>query len=1577
MRKLLSLFWEFFKISLFVIGGGYAIIAVAENIFSKKGWTKDGELIDQLPVFQCLPGLIATHTAVYVGNRIAGGLGALVGVAAVAVPAVTIFTAVACGYRSLPLDNPWIGSAFVGLRASLTGIIAATIVRSWMRAKKDVFYYALAFSGLVAIAVLDIAVGWVLLGAMVLGVMLEYGDFSLSRHRATWLPLLLFLKYGALGFGGGFVLVPMYMQDFVGETARWLQLPAAEFSDVMALTQMTPGPIGVNAATYFGYAFAGVPGAILASAALLLPGSLAAFWAFRSLERFKSSRLVRGIMRGVRPASLAMMACALWAFASMCMFSVRADGSWNWNPLAIALVILSMGVTMKKKLNVVVLIVVCALTAGVLRADDAVTRREFPDADTVVLNDIERVAYHPDGTYERTEEVWTRILTEKGRREESTIELTYSRRYAEAAIEYVGIIGADGQETEIDIRATLKESTDNSSMSANIYDPLDRRIACRVPSLKIGDTLHVRQRHRELKARCQNQWADVSVFEWTHPLLKATFEVVAPAERPLKNVAIRHPLGNLVTNVTCRVDGSCVHTFSVTNSPQAFPEPDMPPLYTQVQHVRVSTAEDWPEISRWYWGLCEPHLAKTTVAMTNKVEELLAPALKMSRQDKVRALFKFVSQEVRYMGLTLEDTSPGYTPHDVDITFDNRYGVCRDKAALLVALLRIAGLEAYPVLIHVGAKLDPQVPQPFFNHAVVAVANPCLGGESREKYLLMDPTDENTKDLFPSYLSDKSYLVCRPDGEDLRVSPVVDPSRNSTTIKAVGKLSKDGSLFLEHEIRMCGIDDTAYRHALVKMKPEDRVKFFERLMKRVQPGAELVKCEIEPKDMRDTERPIAIHLASKLPEMVLEGATRNELSVPFLSQHLGLANFMLAGDTSLVERKYPLKLDSTAHVRETLALDTAGVLGEVQTLPEAERGDREDFRYLRTFKVDGDLLTAERSVTLGAVEFDSAAYGELREELKRMEAADRLRPVFARDLLASADVRYLDCSTETTVLSDESWVTTNTVVKEVLTYQGKKNSAELKYAYNPLVSSIEVVSAVVSNRDGKVYSVTPREINVMDCSWAASAPRYLPSKLLVVNLPSVEIGSVISYRTVRRYEHAPVSYYGFFPFDMHEPLMRRHVRVNEWSRTVNNPVCVPNEPNQPAAEEWRDCVTISSNSFARAAARLRVATDVEPLPPGEEGVPEGLDGIGEIRNWLAKHVRLAGPSLYELPLTNQVTDVRTVLREGYGTRLDYIRTLCALLRGAGYAADIVFAADNADDSPAARERIKFRFPQVSAFSLAICRVTTHEGGWLGLGGTERTFYVGTENQYAPLGPTAFAGCDFFDPGTATFGVVEAGKPTDENFVEVTSEYVVRTDGAVDLRQEHLMWGPQIGSFRKTYSEILPENRFRRYQEILGEVAQAATATRELETDVVSYPARREFSCYVPDYALVQGDAISLRLPPLLSSLPSLTGVNRKTPFALSACDRQRETVIVRFPKGYVKIEHLPQNLQFADPLDLTREWMSSKISTVQTEEGLEVRLVREINYRPDCWFGAKFYELVKDWNRAAASLANRTITVRK
>ena len=1198
-----------------------------------------------------------------------------------------------------------------------------------------------------------------------------------------------------------------------------------------------------------------------------------------------------------------------------------------------------------------------------------ITSRKYPDADVVTVEEREFVSYNPDGTSETVSESWIKILTEKGRREESTVTLNYSKRYGEASIVYVGAIGADGKEREIDVSSTTVETTDNSSMSANIYDPLDRKIVCTVPGLAVGEVLHLKRKRKTLKSRVRDQWSDISVMEWTHPILKSVYQVKAPPSRPIRTSAIRHPLGNVESKVEKLDDGSMLHTYVATNSAQMFPEPDMPPVWTQVQHVRLSTVGSWQELSKWYWDLCLPHLSRTNEAMTNKVAQ--------TGRD-VRSIFKFVSQEIRYMGLTLEDTSPGYAPHDVDITFNNRYGVCRDKAGLLVAMLRIAGFKAFPVLINVGAKMDKEVPQPFFNHAIVAVE------EQDGSYTLMDPTNENTKDIFPAYLCDKSYLVCRPEGDTLRTSPVPPSADNAVEVESFGTLSKEGSLVLENKILFKGINDTAYRGALARRTNEERVKTFERILRGVAPGAELIRCEIEPKDMSDTTVPLSAKLVSRLPEAVLRGGTRDELCVPMVSKSLGIVNWLLEGSTSLVRRKYPLAIDTTAEVREKLKIETAAALGAAIWLPQGEE-ITSGYRYCNSYSFTNGVLEAERQLSLSAVEFSPEEYANLREELKSVEALERKRPTFAKDALADADIRYLLSDSETAILSDTEWVTTNVSVREVLSYAGKKSASEMKFTYNPTWKKVEVVSAVVSNLDGRVSSVTAKEMNVMDCGWVGAAPRYPASKMLVVNLPSVELGSIISVVTVTKVRNAPMSFYATYQFDSHEPVVRKRVRVNDWQREVLNPQRLAREPNQPEASFWRDQVIVSSNDWAKAAAMF-AATDFEAeisaedanLPLSEAAAAEtAQDKIRAIRDWMAKYVKVAGPSLYEVALDRQLTAPATVLKERYATRLDYMRTMCALLRHLGFDADVVLARNNGDSPQWLRRRDIAEKPNVRAFSAALCRVRFTEGGFFGIGGKERILFIGTENQYSQMGTSSYAHGDFFNPMDGTFGIVEVESPKLESFTREHALVLVRDDGAVDFTIETEIGGPAVGAFRKTYSEILPEDRFRRYQKILGDVAQAATATSELECDVESYPARRKFSCYVPDYAVVADGVISLQLPTFVNSIPSMTGRIRQTPFAIGATSPNVDAITIRFPQGYTEIEHLPEEFTFADPLDPQQVWLTHRVKSEVKDGCLEVRIVREVLPRPDSWCKADLFALVRDWRRIGDSVANRTVSVRK
>ncbi len=377
--RLARLFWEMFKIALFVVGGGYAIIAVCDEIFSRRlKWTKEGELIDMLPLYQMMPGILAAHNAVYVGRKVAGPLGSVVAVAGVALPSIVVFTFVSAGYDFIPLHNPWLDSAFVGLRAALTGVIVAMLVRTWRRSVRGPFGYGAFIIAFALLMTPGIPAAGVIACAVAGGVLAGLAPGARGIFRSSPLAALLFLQYGAVAFGGGYVLVPVYIQDFVGPAARYLQIPASEFANLMALTQMTPGPIGINAATYFGYRLFGVGGGLVATACILVPGFIVLSLALASLERFRESRVVKSVMAWVQPVTAAMMAAAVISFLGMCLWDASVEPrvsrwtftAWNIaiNTLAGVLVVASASLVLLRKLGIMALIFAAAGIASVLGA---------------------------------------------------------------------------------------------------------------------------------------------------------------------------------------------------------------------------------------------------------------------------------------------------------------------------------------------------------------------------------------------------------------------------------------------------------------------------------------------------------------------------------------------------------------------------------------------------------------------------------------------------------------------------------------------------------------------------------------------------------------------------------------------------------------------------------------------------------------------------------------------------------------------------------------------------------------------------------------------------------------------------------------------------------------------------------------------------------------------------------------------------------------------------------------------------------------------------------------------------------
>lgn len=118
---------------------------------------------------------------------------------------------------------------------------------------------------------------------------------------------LSFLQIGLFSFGGGYAAMPL-IQGQVVTLHGWLTI--SEFTDLITISQMTPGPIAVNSATFVGMKIAGIPGAMVATAGCILPSCILVTILARLYLKYRNLDLLQGVLKSLRPAVVAMIASA-------------------------------------------------------------------------------------------------------------------------------------------------------------------------------------------------------------------------------------------------------------------------------------------------------------------------------------------------------------------------------------------------------------------------------------------------------------------------------------------------------------------------------------------------------------------------------------------------------------------------------------------------------------------------------------------------------------------------------------------------------------------------------------------------------------------------------------------------------------------------------------------------------------------------------------------------------------------------------------------------------------------------------------------------------------------------------------------------------------------------------------------------------------------------------------------------------------------------------------------------------------------------------------------------------------------
>jgi chromate transporter len=338
-RLIRELAASFLRLGTIAFGGPAAHIAMMEDEFvRRRRWLSRQEFLDMLGASNLVPGPSSTEMAIHIGHHRAGWRGLVVAGVCFILPAMLIVMACAWAYAAYG-SLPQVQGILYGVKPVIIAVVLQALWNLGRAAIKSTFLGAIGAASLAAalwggdilailIAAGVVAVLWAWLKQSGLSgnlaVIPAAGSWATSGAVAAAAPLslsglfLVFLKFGAVVFGSGYVLLAFLQADLV-DRRHWLT--QTQLLDAVAVGQVTPGPV-FTTATFIGYLLGRVPGATIATAGIFLPGFLFVAASRPLIPRIRNSRIAGAFLDGVNVGAVALMLAVTWQLGRAALIDI-------------------------------------------------------------------------------------------------------------------------------------------------------------------------------------------------------------------------------------------------------------------------------------------------------------------------------------------------------------------------------------------------------------------------------------------------------------------------------------------------------------------------------------------------------------------------------------------------------------------------------------------------------------------------------------------------------------------------------------------------------------------------------------------------------------------------------------------------------------------------------------------------------------------------------------------------------------------------------------------------------------------------------------------------------------------------------------------------------------------------------------------------------------------------------------------------------------------------------------------------------------------------------------------------------
>jgi len=640
----------------------------------------------------------------------------------------------------------------------------------------------------------------------------------------------------------------------------------------------------------------------------------------------------------------------------------------------------------------------------IAKAGDA---KAYPDAAVVSVFDKTDVAVEESGLAHYRRHTLTKILTEAGVLDRAALRFDYDPASNFIDVEGIRVFRKGGAVETVDL-AAVKDLYAPASM---IYWGARMKVVG-LPRLEVGDAVEVRTYKKgfeiaylgaeDVGAPAADQvrggaqtatddsryippmrghFYDVVYFRDSYPFKEKRYDLHMPKDKP-----VQYEVYNGTLYSAQKFDDTATHyswwlydISALEEEPRSAEAPDV------ATKLVLATLPSWEVKSRWFAAIHD------TIYLDNEPIKTLVKNLTAGLKtdvEKVAALQHWAAQEIRYSGLSM-GKGEGYTHHPGTMSYRDRCGVCKDKAGMLVTLMRTAGYDVWPALTMAGARVE-EVPADQFNHSVVAWRH------KDGTFTMLDPTwVPYSTELWSSAEQEQNYVIGTPEGEGLMITPYSPPEKHVLKVVSRGAVDRDGNLSGTLHVEGTNYMDQRMRRWLGTHKRDDLRAYVEGWLASISPDVDVTKLSIgAPLDFK---KQFALDVEYRVPRFAVAAGGTLDFASP--AWKLGFGKTPLLNAASVVDletRALPLFIwnTQTYECDETIAIPAGLRLREPSKKSE-KTGEYAAYAMERSS--DGTALRNTGKVLVKRRTIPAEAYPEFRSTIAEARDYGTRRVILERE----------------------------------------------------------------------------------------------------------------------------------------------------------------------------------------------------------------------------------------------------------------------------------------------------------------------------------------------------------------------------------------------------------------------------------------------------------------------------------------------------------------------------------------------------------------------------------------------------